>query len=395
MIPRYLAKTFVAFVVLWLLAWAVAGMLPPQPIPAARTPPLDAARTAGVAIAPRSEALTFARFEHGGRTRLMLVDRYAGGTASGIDIASVWPDAAADPVSLFNAKGYDMLETLAGREIAVPAEQLLLPFDGTGAQIAIGINYPEHGKEVAVSDSFVFAKLTAASRQPSALAAKPGELLDYELELGFVALQPIARDAFPRHMGLVLASDFTDRATLLRRIDLRNVNSGEGFTEAKSRPGFMPIGNLFVIPRDVDAYYKSLTLQLWLNGQRRQLAEPAKMNWDIRRMIAETFARQGRVWQYRGQTVALPITNGTIPERTIFLSGTPDGVIFQPPTVRQKFIGVSERVFTLRWNRPNVIVEPFIREELASGRYLKAGDEVVMHADRLGVLVTRVTATEN
>jgi hypothetical protein len=52
MIPRYLGKTFVAFVVLWLLAWAGAGMLPPQRIPAARTPPLGPARTAGVAIAP-------------------------------------------------------------------------------------------------------------------------------------------------------------------------------------------------------------------------------------------------------------------------------------------------------------------------------------------------------
>jgi 2,4-diketo-3-deoxy-L-fuconate hydrolase len=296
---------------------------------------------------------------------------------------------------LFNAKGYDTLEKLAAHEITVPAEKLLLPFDGTGAQIAIGINYPEHGEEVALADSFVFPKLTAASRQPSILAAEQGKLLDYELELGFVALQPITREAFPRYMGLVLASDFTDRATLLRQIDLRNVKSGEGFTEAKSKPGFMPIGNLFVIPKDLDAYYKSLTMRLWLNGDRRQVAEPAKMKWDIRRMIAESIDRQGRVWQYRGVPVALPITNSTIPERTIFLSGTPDGVIFQPPTARQKFIGISELVFTLRWNELNTIVEPFIREELGAGRYLKAGDEVVMHADRLGVLVTRITAAHD
>ena len=45
-----------------------------------------------------------------------------------------------------------------------------------------------------------------------------------------------------------------------------------------------------------------------------------------------------------------------------------------------------------RWSQPNAIVEPFIREELASGRYLRAGDEVVMHADRLGVLVTQIAA---
>jgi 2-keto-4-pentenoate hydratase/2-oxohepta-3-ene-1,7-dioic acid hydratase in catechol pathway len=401
MIPKRLATKFgalvatlVALVSLWLLAWAVAGMLGPERDTASHSSPGDPVRTAGVAIAPRGEALTFARFERDGKTRLMLVDRYADGMVRGVDIVGVWPDGETDPISLFNARGYETLEALAGEEVAVPAEQLLLPFDGTGAQVAIGINYPEHGKEAAVGDSFVFPKLTTASRHPATLAAGQGELLDYELELGFVALQPIARAASPRYMGLVLASDFTDRATLLRRIDLRKVSSGEGFTEAKSREGFMPVGNLFVIPKDLHAYYRSLTLRLWLNGDLRQVAEPVKMSWDIHRMIAETFARDDRIWQYRGRPAALPIADGMIPARTIFLSGTPDGVIFRPPTLRQMFMGVSELVFTLEWNRPNGIVEPFIREELAAARYLEAGDEVVMHADGLGVLVTRITAAQ-
>lgn len=392
---RFLFVLPVAALVLWLMAWALASMQGPEPAARGGTSTFDPMRLGDVAIAPHHEALTFARFEHAGKTGLLRVERYTAGMVHGIDIASVWPDAGSDPIALFNAKGYEALEALSGTEVAVPADSLLLPFDGTDAQVAVGINYPAHGEEVAVRDSFLFPKLSAASRHPATLAAPHGALLDYELELGFVALEPIARGAPPRHMGLVLASDFTDRATLLRRIDLRNVDSGEGFTEAKSGPGLMPIGNLLVIPKDLSAYYRSLTLRLWLNGELRQLAEPTKMNWDIQRMIGETFARAERVWQYRGEAVMLPFADDMIPARTIFLCGTPDGVIFRPPTARQKFIGVSELVFTLAWNRPNAIVEPFIREELGMGRYLKAGDEVVMHADRLGELVVRITPAQD
>jgi 2-keto-4-pentenoate hydratase/2-oxohepta-3-ene-1,7-dioic acid hydratase in catechol pathway len=74
----------------------------------------------------------------------------------------------------------------------------------------------------------------------------------------------------------------------------------------------------------------------------------------------------------------------------VFLSGTPAGAIYRKPDLRQIFIGVSEMFFTLRWNQPHALVEPFLREAYASGRFLRAGDTVTMRAERLGAISNRI-----
>ena len=58
----------------------------------------------------------------------------------------------------------------------------------------------------------------------------------------------------PASMGLVLCNDYTDRDALLRTLDPWNPGSGKGFTTGKSFPGSLPVGDLFVIPRDVRAF---------------------------------------------------------------------------------------------------------------------------------------------
>jgi 2-keto-4-pentenoate hydratase/2-oxohepta-3-ene-1,7-dioic acid hydratase in catechol pathway len=147
---------------------------------------------------------------------------------------------------------------------------------------------------------------------------------------------------------------------------------------------------LLVIPRDLDAFYRELKLELWHNGVRKQLAEPQRMNWDVARILDESFAREDRTWRFEGRPVGLPIRNGEIPARTMILSGTPDGVLYVQPTRRQLFAGLSEMFFTLHWASPNRILEPYIREAQVSGRFLEPGDEVVMRADRLGVIVNQI-----
>jgi 2-keto-4-pentenoate hydratase/2-oxohepta-3-ene-1,7-dioic acid hydratase in catechol pathway len=379
----------VSFLLAWLVAWRIAAYVPstdPAPLFNER---LDPQRVRTLAIAPRAEALTFARFMHGDDPRLLLVTRYSAGEVSGVDVQQALSGSSSDPVELFNAKGYSALQELSGPETNVSAEDLLPPFSGTASQVAIGVNYPSHGEEVAVDDSFVFPKQTEATPHNASVPTRD-YLLDYEIELGFVTLEPLHSGTVPKFMGLMLASDYTDRAALMRHVKLTNVSSGEGFTQGKSERGFMPVGNLFVIPRDYEAFYKSLKMELWCNGEKRQEANPAEMTWDIRRIITETFAREGRSWQWNGQVVALPIENSVIPARTLFLSGTPGGVIYKKPAVRQLFVGVSEMFFTLRWNQPQYIIEPFLRDSYRSGRFLKPGDTIVMQADRLGSISNRI-----
>ncbi|MBF7730475.1 fumarylacetoacetate hydrolase family protein [Pseudomonas sp. N040] len=384
-------KTFLVIAVL-LLAWASAWQIADRPAPAGAplfSERLQPQRLQTLAIAAPAEALTFARFLRDGEPHLLLVQRYAAGQVSGIDLQQALPGSANDPITLFNAQGYAALEQLRGAQTSVSADALLLPFDGTASQVAIGINYPEHGKEVALGDSFVFPKQTAATPHNASVPARD-YLLDYEIELGFVTLEPLKRGTPPEYMGLVLASDYSDRAALMRHVNLMDVGSGAGFTQGKSEPGFMPVGNLLVIPRDYQAFYQTLQLELWCNGEKRQEANPARMTWGIQRILSETFAREGRTWQWNGQPVALPVDDGTIPPRTLFLSGTPAGVIYQKPALRQLFAGLSEAFFTLRWNQPQYIVEPFLRDAYRSGRFLQPGDTVVMRADRLGLISNRI-----
>jgi 2,4-diketo-3-deoxy-L-fuconate hydrolase len=371
----------------WAFAlWAARKIPAPAPVPLfAET--LDRATLDNVAIAPPAEALTFARFLRDGIVHLLRVESYAGGKVTGIDLTSTWPGTR-DPITLLSEHDYDEIAKATGSDETVAAADLQIPFDGTDAQIAMGVNYPEHGREVKVAQGFVFPKMTRATG-PRASVPAQGCMFDYEVELGIVALAPIRADA-PPQLGFVLASDYTDRATLLRHINLFDVPSGDGFTQGKSGAGLMPVGDLFVVPKDALSFYKPLQLELWLNGAKRQHADPAQMSWDIPRMIAESFARADRTWQWNDGTAALPIRDGIIPERTLILSGTPAGAIFQAPGPVMLFVGISETLFSLQWLRPNNILEHYIQRECASGDFLKAGDEVVMRADRLGVIVNRI-----
>lgn len=368
----------------WLLAWQVAARWPVSPA-VTQVLPGGAADLLNLEIAPREQALSFARFRQQGQTGLLLVSRIDSGRVEGVDLQQALPGSADDPIRLFEHYGYERLEALQGPVRSVAMADLVLPFLGTANQVAVGINYPEHGEESAVSESFLFPKLTQATDFQAGVPAAPG-LLDYEIELGFVLLQDLPPGAMPHYIGLVLASDYTDRAELLRHVRLTDVSSGDGFTQGKSRPGYMPIGNLLVIPRNYRTFYPELQLALWHNGAKRQLARPVEMSWDFPRMVQETFARAGRRWVWDNGVARLPLVDGRIPARTLFLSGTSSGVIYHKPGVRQLFLGVSELFFTLQWNDLQGLVEPFIREELSSGRYLKPGDRVVMRAERLGMI---------
>jgi 2-keto-4-pentenoate hydratase/2-oxohepta-3-ene-1,7-dioic acid hydratase in catechol pathway len=270
---------------------------------------------------------------------------------------------------------------------------LIQPFSGTDNQVAVGINYPAHGVEADVSESFLFPKRVLATPYNSPIPARD-HLLDYEIELGFVLLNDLPHSVEPDFVGLVLASDYTDRADLMRHARLTDVSSGEGFTQGKSAPGFMPVGNLLVIPQDYRNFYRTLELGLWYNAQQRQEARPVDMSWDFGRILEETFARADMRWQWRDEVVALPVEGDHIPARTLILSGTPEGVIYRKPTLRQLFVGVSEMVFTGRWMNLQFVVEPFLREEFRSRRYLKAGDVVQMKADRLGIIDNTISAND-
>ena len=370
------------------LAYASALLIkdPPLIFPYAQQEPTAASDGKGVQIAPLSEALTFARFRNGDGMRLVRVERYENDTVSGTDITALQTDGDADPITLWQQSTYDEIAAAAGPTVTVSVSQLVVPFASTGQQIAMGGTYAAHAAETKMPSPFVFPKLQPAHHWNMQVPTR-SFLLDYEVELGIVALEPLKTGQKTRHYGLVLASDYTDRDRLLRDIGVSDVSTGLAFAASKSIVPALPIGALFVIPKDVRAFYKKLELKLHVNDHLRQLAMPKDLVWDIDRMVDESIARKEVAFPMGRNTVKLAISaDGAVPQRTILLSGTTDGLVVRPPSARQIFIGVVQWLGSLRWNTPGVIVERSISEAHANGRYLQPGDRVVIRADYLGVI---------
>lgn len=346
-------------------------------------------------IAPHSDALTFARTRSGAQHRLILVTKYAGEAVTGVDLTAALGHACDDPITAFAAHGYEALRTAASKapEITVSLDALVLPVELNASHIAVGTNFPEHAKESTVTDGpFLFPKEVDPTPYNTAISAGDA-LLDYEVELCFVALTDTDISKPVETMGIILCNDVTDRATLMRHIDPRHVTSGKGFTTGKSAPGYLPVGNLFVIPRDLRGFIKGIELRLTRNGVTKQSAMQSEAIWGFDQLLSETLKRQSARWDHRGRTVRLPVDADIIPGRTGILAGTPDGTIFKGLNKSAIPLGIFDWL-SGGWSKPvtHWIVERHIAQERRAKVYLQAGERVCINVECLGELRNEITA---
>ncbi len=358
---------FAAVYLAWTPAGPVRGVRPSVSAPS-------------VTIAPTSDALTFARLG----TQTIAVSRYVDGEVTGVPIGTPGEDA----ITLVNRLGYDgvrALITAGGASIRARVAALAVPVDLLGTHIAAGTNYREHADEATVDGGpFLFAKYVAPT--PSRAPVPAGDaLLDYEVELCLVTMAP-ATPGQRATGGLLLCNDVTDRATLLREVDADHPESGVGFTSGKSAPGYLPVGDLFVVPRDLDAFVQGVTLQLSVNGTERQRTTATKWIWDLDRLLVEAGALRDQTWAYWGGTARLPFTaDGQVPARTLLLAGTPGGTVFAGVDVRAIGRGVV-RWLAGGWDRPvtRQAIESYIALAREQQRYLQPGDRITIRVDGLG-----------
>lgn len=348
---------------------------------------------ATIAIADPSDALTFARVSIDGQPQLLAVSAYEEGTVFGVILTGA-PD---DPIAAFKALdfvGLDALMAEAGARIEIPATDLLMPVALTDRHIAAGTNFPEHAEEATVEDGpFLFTKAVQPTGHGT-LTYSDAWLLDYEVELCFVGFDTIDLNSPPEHVGLFLCNDFTDRAALLRHLDPFDPASGKGFTTGKSAPGFMPIGDLFVIPRDRTSFVPDIELTLFVDGLERQRAFQKQAVWDLDEMLVQIDQRRDVVWDYRGEPVMLPLEEGSIPLRTALLGGTPSGTIFQGEIGFSVYVRAAFSWLLGGWDKSIIerVIETIIADAKASDTFLKPGNVVVLHADKLGRVVTEIVA---
>jgi 2-keto-4-pentenoate hydratase/2-oxohepta-3-ene-1,7-dioic acid hydratase in catechol pathway len=382
-------------VLLLLIPVAAITLLALQPIKATLPPrpaPVEPLR-ASLAIAPLDEALTFARSSDRSGTSTLAVRRYQDGTVFGVDLTPLMQPGE-DAVALYNRLGYDAVAAFigaSGKGATRDAATLTVPVDLRRVHAAAATNYPEHADEAKVEDGpFLFAKVAQPTGPRAPLPASQG-LLDYEVELCLVTLSPLTTSDRARG-GLMLCNDLTDRAALMRGADVSDITSGKGFTDGKSGRGFLPVGDLLVIPRDLKAFVKPIELNLSVNGQARQKTRVTQWIWDLDRLLIETDRRKDTVWTWREGQARLPVSaQGVIPDRTLILAGTPAGTVFKGPGPSTFVRGALDWVAGFgKRSLVQAIVERTIADDRATNAYLQPGDVVTIRVDRMGTLENRV-----
>jgi 2-keto-4-pentenoate hydratase/2-oxohepta-3-ene-1,7-dioic acid hydratase in catechol pathway len=282
--------------------------------------------------------------------------------------------------------------------------------DETAIIVAAGLNYAAHAEEAGGGNVFLFPK-PAAPSAPYGLVAPPEDvvLLDYEVELAYVLLDDVDLEAIPDHetflerTAFFVTNDITDREALIRRIGLSP--PGIGFVEAKGQPNFLPAGpwmvrgsELFAALAECGASGLGIGLEV---DEGNGFVERQRSTTD--RMIVSAHAllekiatqirteglrtrmpmeRDGEVRYYPFAVQADPNAPPTLPAGTIVLTGTPEGVAMQAPSV----LSLAFRgLLRLRSPTEQLRIEQIERARSDEpGGYLAPGDRVRARVDGLG-----------
>ena len=351
-------------------------------------------------LAPLEQAITLAQFRApNGDTHTLLVLGREGESVTGIDLAKLGAPATADPFAALAA--VNLASVLAGRAGTMPKVTLaisdLLPSGTAGTrQIGTGTNFPEHAAEADSSAVFQFPKFGPASPARTRVQAPEGILLDYEVEIcvRFDRTLRTAEDFDQAVKAFFLCGDFTNRNALINLADPDNLDSGSGFSDAKSGPDFFPTGPFLVIPADWKAFVANLRMTTSVNGAPRQDARGGEMTLDFRALAQKAFADMSAArFLYRGGYTKL-MPDGAIPPSATLMSGTAEGTIFTPPTradlIEAALAYAAAGGPLARQPALDIARRSFIANELAGGHFLQPGDEVRHASSALGDIVITV-----
>jgi len=332
--------------------------------------------------------------------------------------------------ALLDARGFDAAERLLERArrgevpaeelVAIPraelATRLLPPIDVSRGQlgqrlrliVGVGFNYDAHAEDSdaeAADDGFVFAKHVVPTGAYAPVPLGPGAageafapLVDYEVELAFVLLEPVRLDALPApetlagRIAWVQANDVSDRVPIVARGDA-------GFTVAKSRPGYLPLGpwlmhGRHLEPRTSHGGRDEVELSLEVEEAEPHEAGSHRQHASSREMVRGPHAileLVARVWRAserpdekgtpRG-VVRLEAGVPTLPRGTLVLTGTPSGTAIEAPQGFDKL-----RLFLLgnlsTGRAREAYLEHCIRNRREMG-FLSPGDVVDATIERLG-----------
>lgn len=303
----------------------------------------------------------------------------------------------ADILQSYQQLGYAKLESIATRHQQFQQQydyrQLRSPAGQTRDVIALGFNYPEHADEIDQEHlPFIFLKTNPPTRD-QAIPYSPSVLLDYEIEICARLMQQ-AGQTQQREWGFFVCGDFTDRAALLREMDIDNMRSGKGFSIAKSKPGYFPTGPYLVIPKNTDEFLQKINFQLSLNQEKRQSANATQMIWSLENIIDDIKIAESQSRTSYTDAKTNWLVNHEIEPGLVILTGTPEGVIMRPPSTLFKMISGISFVFTGAFTKHDIkqhTIQRYIRHLHKKKIFLQPGDKLELQADYLGYIQLRIS----
>ncbi|MDG1906099.1 MAG: fumarylacetoacetate hydrolase family protein [Arenicella sp.] len=351
-------------------------------------------------ILPTADGWTLAQtVVANGSVRTLLVTNFDADSVSAIDLKSVGGAESTNPFEVFASFTEQELAGLVNDESLSQSfafSALVSVAGNADRHLAIGTNFPEHAEEAQSDSVFNFPKFGVATPARTSVDLIEGGLLDYEVELCLRFDRPIQslEDFDAASKGFFLCGDFTERATLLRLIDTDNLDSGTGFSDGKSGPGFFPSGALLVIPHDWQSFITNERMTTAMNGEPRQDARGGEMIYDFRALTSKVLSDMDKPrFLFKDDYVKLAPSN-QIDQDMILMSGTSEGVIFTTPT-RADFINA---LFTYIRNGAmfeeaslyDTAIESFLGSEYKSGHFMQPGDQIEFNSSSLGNIVVDV-----
>jgi 2-keto-4-pentenoate hydratase/2-oxohepta-3-ene-1,7-dioic acid hydratase in catechol pathway len=234
-------------------------------------------------------------------------------------------------------------DTTQAQVLALGEVRLGAPVPRPGKIIAVGLNYRDHlmesGAKEAPTSPLIFAKFTTSICGPDDVIVLPASdaKVDYEAELGVVIGKRgkaiAAQKAYEYVAGYMPLNDVSARAWQF---------ADKQWVRGKSCDTFCPTGP-YLVTRDEVPEPHNLAIQTRVSGTVLQNSNTAKMIFHIPQLI-----------EYISASI-------TLEPGDIIATGTPEGVgAFREPPI-----------------------------------YLKAGDEVEVEIEKLGVLKNPVVDTKN
>ena len=286
--------------------------------------------------------------------------------------------------TLSEALYYSTPEEITGRDtkkILVGYNEILSPIEKPKNIIGVAWNYPSHNLETGFRKAPCFFPIHPDAISPpfSEISINEQNLIDYEVELGFVISKSLKKETIITDIreyiaGYLLANDITSRKVQIN--NGRLLWKTRGFYDAKSFPGFKPVGPILVPKIDEDIV---IGLAIERNNQihRRQHARVKEMYYspsELIELLHDYMKNPERDKKTRDMMRGSPLerylinTEGLVPGDLI-LTGTPDGTAFSSTTFDIIKSFGKRRFLEKEKNNPN---------------YLRSGDKILAYGTNLG-----------